>query len=34
MAANRPARRKLIGTPKECLISEEFNILTAGHNLR
>jgi len=36
MAANRPTRRKLIGTPKEIsdLLCEEFNILTAEHNLR
>src|SRR5258708_8912145 len=36
MAANRPTRRKLIGTPKGKFgyVCEEFNILTAGHDLR
>jgi hypothetical protein len=36
MAANRPKRRKLICTPKGSYgyICEEFNILTAGPNLR
>ena len=37
MAANRPARRKLIDTPKEKILAlrcEELNILTAGHDLR
>jgi hypothetical protein len=36
MAANRPKRRRLISTPKGSYgyICEEFNILTAGHNLR
>jgi hypothetical protein len=37
MAANRPTRRKLIGTPKRKVLAascEEFNILTAGPDLR
>jgi hypothetical protein len=36
MAANRPTRRKLIGTPKGKFgnVCEEFNILTAGYDLR
>jgi len=36
MAANRPKRRKLIGTPKRKYgyVCEEFNILTAGRDLR
>src|SRR5271165_4129850 len=34
-SANRPTPRKLIDTPKENYgSSEEFNILTAGHDLR
>ena len=36
MAANRPTRRKLIGTPREICnpLCEEFNILMAEQNLR